>query len=224
MVHDPTTVQDRTTWLIVLTGTFILTLSLADLAATKFIILGGVVAPGGVFLFSIIFVVRDMLHKVAGQSYVRRTILVAAVLNLFVAAYFYFIAQMPAPEFFELAEPWDAIFALAPAIVLASIAAAVISQLLNTYVYQRLWDAGRPQWARVVGSNLVSLPVDSVLFTALAFVILPPAFGADTLALSDAVLRIASGQTLFKLAIVLAMTPMVYLVPTRPDLEPTAVR
>jgi len=217
-------VQDRTTWLIALTGTFILTLSLADLAATKFILIGGVVAPGGVFLFSIIFVVRDMLHKIAGQAYVRRTILVAAVLNLFVAAYFYFIAQMPAPDFFQLAEPWDAIFALAPAIVLASITAAVLSQLLNTYVYQRLWDAGRPQWARVVGSNLASLPVDSVLFTALAFVILPPAFGADPIALGDAVVRVASGQTLIKLIIVLAMTPMVYLVPERQELEPTLLR
>jgi queuosine precursor transporter len=217
-------VQDRTTWLIALTGTFILTLSLADLAATKFILIGGVIAPGGVFLFSIIFVVRDMLHKVAGQDYVRRTILIAAVLNLFVAAYFYFIAQLPAPEFFQLAEPWDAIFALAPAIVLASITAAVISQLLNTYVYQRLWDAGRPQWARVVGSNLVSLPVDSVLFTGLAFVVLPPAFDADPIALGDAVVRVASGQTLIKLIIVLAMTPMVYLVPERQELEPTLLR
>jgi len=217
-------VQDRTTWLIALTGAFILTLSLADLAATKFVLVAGVTAPGGVFLFSIIFVVRDMLHKVAGQAYVRRTIMVAAVLNLFVAAYFYFIAQLPAPDFFELGEPWDAIFALAPAIVLASITAAVISQLLNTHVYQRLWDAGRPQWARVVGSNLVSLPVDSVLFSALAFVILPPAFGADPIAISDAVVRVASGQTLIKLIIVLAMTPLVYLVPDRPALEPTLPR
>ena len=216
--------QDRTTWLIALTGTFILTLSLADLAATKFILIGGVVAPGGVFLFSIIFVVRDMLHKIAGQAYVRRTILVAAVLNLFVAAYFYMIAQMPAPDFFALAEPWDAIFALAPAIVLASITAAVLSQLLNTYVYQRLWDAGRPQWVRVVGSNLASLPVDSMLFTALAFVILPPAFGAQAIALSDALVRVASGQTLIKLAIVLAMTPIVYLVPTPTDREPALHR
>lgn len=216
--------QDRTTWIIALTGAFILTLSLADLAATKFILVGGIVAPGGVFLFSIIFVVRDMLHKLAGQAYVRRTILVAAVLNLFVAAYFYMITQFPAPGFFGLAEPWDAIFALAPSIVLASITAAVISQLLNTYVYQRLWDAGRQQWARVVGSNLVSLPVDSVLFSGLAFVILPPAFGADPIAVSDAVVRVASGQSLIKLAIVLAMTPLVYLVPTRPESEPMVLR
>ena len=209
--------QDRTTWLIALSGAFVLTLSLADLAATKFVLLGGVVAPGGVFLFSIIFVVRDMLHKVAGQAYVRRVIVVAAVLNLFVAAYFYFIAQLPAPDFFELAEPWDAIFALAPAIVLASITAAVISQFLNTYVYQRLWDAGRPQWARVVGSNLVSLPVDSILFSALAFVILPPVFAADPIGLSEAIVSVASGQTLIKLVIVLAMTPMVYLVPDPPE-------
>lgn len=205
--------QDRTTWLISLTGTFILTLSLADLAATKIISIGGITAPGGVFLFSVIFVTRDMLHKVAGQAYVRRTILVAAVLNIFVAAYFYAVTQFPAPVFFDLAEPWDAIFALAPAIVVGSITAAVISQMVNTYVFQRLWDGGSPQWLRVVGSNLVSLPLDSILFTVLAFVVLPAVFGANSLPLSDAILRVASGQTFIKLVIVLLMTPLIYLAP-----------
>jgi uncharacterized integral membrane protein (TIGR00697 family) len=135
----------RTPWLIALTGTFVLTLSLADLAATKFIVFAGVVAPGGVFLFAVIFVVRDMLHKTAGARYVRQTIAVAAALNVLVALYFLWIAQLPAPDFYELAEPWAAIFSLAPAIVTASIVAAVVSQLVNTSVYQCLWNSGRPQ-------------------------------------------------------------------------------
>jgi uncharacterized integral membrane protein (TIGR00697 family) len=173
-----------------------------------------------VFLFAVIFVVRDMLHKTAGATYVRQTIAVAAVLNVAVAIYFYWIAGLPAPGFYDLAEPWSAIFSLAPAIVTASIIAAVVSQLVNTSVYQWLWNSGRPQWARSIGSNLVSLPVDSVLFTGLAFVVLPPLLGASSISLADAMLRVASGQTLIKLVIMLAMTPLLYLVPANPELEP----
>lgn len=212
--------DNRNLWLIALTGTFVLTLSLADLAATKFVVFAGVVAPGGVFLFAVIFVVRDMLHKTAGAAYVRQTIAVAAALNVLVALYFFWIAGMPAPDFYGLAEPWAAIFSLAPAIVTASIVAAVLSQLVNTSVYQWLWNSGRPQWARSIGSNLVSLPVDSVIFTGLGFVVLPPLLGASSISLADAMLRVASGQTLIKLVIMLAMTPLLYLVPTNPELEP----
>ena len=95
-----------------------------------------------------------------------------------------------------------------------------MSQLVNTSVYQWLWNSGRPQWARSIGSNLVSLPVDSVLFTGLAFVVLPPLLGASSISLADAMLRVASGQTVIKLVIMLAMTPLLYLVPVNPELEP----
>ena len=210
----------RTPWLIALTGTFILTLSLADIAATKFVVFAGVVAPGGVFLFAVIFVVRDMLHKTAGAAYVRQTIAIAAALNVAVALYLYWIAGMPAPGFYGLAEPWAAIFSLAPAIVTGSIIGAVASQLVNTSIYQWLWNRGRPQWMRSIGSNLVSLTVDSILFTGIAFVVLPPLLGAEPISLEDALLRVASGQTLIKLVIMLAMTPLLYLVPSNPELEP----
>ena len=208
------------TWTVALTSAFVVALILADLAATKFILVAGVVAPGGVFLFSVIFVVRDALHRIAGADYVRRVIAVAAVLNLAVAGYFWGIAKMPAPAFFELAEPWDAIFALAPGIVVASIIAAVASQLVNTWAYDRLWARGAPVWWRTIGSNLLSLPVDSVLFVVLAFVVLPPMFGAEAIPFDAVVGRIVSGQFLIKLAIVLVMVPLVYATPENRDVAP----
>lgn len=221
MTANPRTLS---TWTIALTGAFVLALALADVAATKFVLVGGIVAPGGVFLFSVIFVVRDALHKVCGAEYVRRLIYVAAGLNLAMALYLWTIAQLPAPGFFELAEPWDAIFALAPAIVVGSIIAAVVSQLVNTWAYDRLWRADRPLWQRTVLSNVVSLPVDSLLFVLLAFVILPPVFGADAIPADAIVGRIVSGQVLIKAATILVCTPLLYLVPANPAAAPTAAR
>lgn len=202
-------------WLIALTGAFVLALAVADIAATKFVIIAGIVTPAGSILFSVIFVVRDALHRLAGSRYVQLTILIAAGLNLLMAAFFWWLTKLPAPDFFTLAEPWNLIFALAPGIVIGSVVAATISQLVNTWVFQRLWDRGNPLWWRVIGSNLVSLPIDSIIFTTLAFVILPPLFGAQPIDIATAALRVASGQTIFKFIIMLMMTPLVYLVPER---------
>ena len=211
------TTTDRTsTWAIALTGAFILALCVADLAATKVITIGSLVAPGGIFLFSVIFVVRDMLHKLLGAAYTRRVIWVGVSLNLVMAAYFWWLTKFDAPAFFTLAEPWDAIFALAPGIVLGSIVAATASQLVNTAVYQWLWDREQGQAIRVIGSNAVSLPIDTVLFTTLAFFVLPPVFGAAGLPLDAVITRIASGQIVWKAGIMLAMTPLIYLIPENP--------
>ncbi|MCJ7548415.1 MAG: queuosine precursor transporter, partial [Anaerolineae bacterium] len=56
-------------------------------------------------------------------------------------------------------------------IVLASIVAEVVSELLDTELYQ-LWVSRvtrRYQWARVLVSNSVSVPVDSLVFVWIAF-------------------------------------------------------
>ena len=209
---------DRKTlaWVIGLAATFILTLTVADFAAVKFLDLGWVMTPAGSLLFAVVFVSRDMLHKIAGAAVVRQVILIGIALNILVALFMYLMTMLPAPDF-RPSEAFDKVFAMAPAIVLGSVIAALISQWVNTWVYQKLWDRGMGSWARTIWSNVVSLPVDAVFFTILAFVIFPPLFGATGIELGAAAARIASGQTLFKLAIILVLTPLVSLSPTREE-------
>ncbi|MFT4283159.1 MAG: queuosine precursor transporter [Candidatus Woesearchaeota archaeon] len=202
-------------WLIGLTSLFVISMILADIAATKFVLVGGIVSTGGIFLFSLIFIARDALHKLAGEKYVKKTIIVAAFLNLFVALYLYFVASLKAPDFFELDSAWSSIFMLAPSIVLGSIIAATSSQWVNTIIYEKLSVKGSALWERVIYSNIVSVPIDSVLFVLFAFFILPPLFGAQSIESADILGRIVSGQTLFKFLIVLATTPIIYLIPER---------
>jgi len=63
-------------------------------------------------------------------------------------------------------------------IVIASIAAEIAAELVDTEVYQ-LWVTRitrRHQWARVLISNAVSVPLDSLIFCWAAFGgVLPPA-------------------------------------------------
>jgi uncharacterized integral membrane protein (TIGR00697 family) len=205
--------RDVPIWTIGIAATFVLMLTVADIAATKFVEIGPVVTPAGAILFGIIFVVRDALHKVAGARVVRKVIQIAVGLNLFVGLYLYAMTRIPAPGF-RPSDSFDAVFALAPGIVIGSVVAAFVSQYVNTALYQRLWDRNVGELGRVVGSNAVSLPVDAILFTFVGFVLVPMVVpGAVGIDVATAFARVASGQTLFKAAIMLAATPLVFLAP-----------
>jgi len=205
-------------WLIGLAATFILTMTVADFAAVKFLDLGWVMTPAGSLLFAVVFVTRDMLHKLVGGAVVKKVILLAILLNILTALFMWLMTTLPAPGF-RPSDAFDAVFALAPAIVAGSVVAGLISQWVNTIAYQWFWDKGYGTWSRTIWSNVISLPVDAVFFTILAFVVFPPLFGATPIELGAAAARIASGQTLFKLAIILILTPLVSLSPTKNEVR-----
>lgn len=216
--NDPTMTLDRKTlhWIIGLSATLIMAMTVADFAAAKFLDFGWVVTPAGALLFAVVFVVRDMLHKLAGAAVVQRTILIGVGLNLLIAAFMYLMTFLPAPSF-RPSVNFDAVFRMSLGIVLGSEVATLVSQWVNTYVYQKLWDRDYGSWARTFWSNLISLPVDAVLFVLLAFVAFPMVLGGTVMEINTAIARIVSGSTLFKLAVILALTPLVSLAPTREE-------
>lgn len=203
-------------WVIGLSATLIMAMTVADFAAAKFLDFGWVVTPAGALLFAVVFVVRDMLHKLAGAAVVQRTILIGVALNLVIAAFMYLMTFLPAPSFRPSAN-FDAVFRMSLGIVLGSEIATLASQWVNTYVYQKLWDRDYGSWSRTFWSNLISLPVDAVLFVLLAFVAFPMVLGGTVMEINNAIARIVSGSTLFKLAVILALTPLVSLAPTREE-------
>ena len=203
-------------WIIGLAAGLIMAMTMADFAAAKFLDFGWVVTPAGALLFAVVFVVRDMLHKLAGAAVVRRTILIGVVLNLFVAAFMYLMTFIPAPEF-RPSVNFDAVFRMSLGIVIGSEIATLVSQWVNTVIYQKLWDRDWHSWARTFVSNLLSLPVDAVLFVLFAFVFIPPMLGGDPMEINKAITRIVSGSTLVKVGIILALTPLVSLAPWRQE-------
>lgn len=90
------------------------------------------------------FTLRDRIHR-HGLKAVYLAIGLALVVNA-LAAYF-------------TGTPWRFIG--------ASFLAILVGELADTGVYQRLLH--RPWWVRVLSSNAVSVPLDSVLCTLLAF-------------------------------------------------------
>lgn len=207
----------KSIWLIVaLVGGYIACQMMADISATKLVLLGSLVIPGGTFIFTITFTLRDMLHKRLGKEWAVASIVLAGLVNLVMAGYTTLINDLPGVVDAQVAS-FNVIFGLVPSIVIASIVAEVVSELIDTTVYhavmQRLQD--RFQWARVVISNAISLPIDSLIFGSLAFVLLPALLGGDVLPWS-AIPSIVGGQILWKAIVTVISIPAIYLVKDKP--------
>lgn len=124
---------------------YILAVLVANYTATWFFPLPvfGMVSVG-TLVFGITFTQRDRVHR-----YGRKPVYVM----IFIAA-----AGMVAESLF-LDVPWR--------IILASFIAIVLSETADTEIYHKLLQ--RSWFQRVLGSNLVSIPLDSVLFNIIAF-------------------------------------------------------
>lgn len=197
-------------WTIVFLLAGYITLQLvADVAAAKIVQIEGWTMPAGTFVFALTFTWRDMLHKRLGKEWARAAIIMAAGCNLFMVLYFQFAIHLPAPVFWEQQAAYSSILGVVWRISLASIAAEVVSELIDTEVYHVLSRRipTRHQYLRVLGSNTVSLPVDSLIFASLAF--------GGTLPLA-ALWDVIWGQIIFKAVVTVISLPGIYTVPERP--------
>jgi len=216
----------KTIWIVVaLIGSYILCQAVADIGATKLISITGITMPAGSLIFALTFTIRDLIHKRLGKTWSQAAIVCAGAFNIVQALYLAWMARLPWPPFYQLGEAWSAVFAVVPAITVGSIAAEIISELIDTEVYhfyrQRFSNA--PQWTRVLTSNAISLPIDSLVFASLAFVVLPPLFGAESIPFATA-LSLVGGQIVYKGIITLVSMPGIYLVrEDKPILAPSSL-
>ncbi len=181
---------------------------LADIASLKIGLVAGLAVDMGTFIYPITFTLRDVVHKVLGRENTRWLIIMAAAVNLLMALYLRWAASVPSDPTWGLGEQFSAILAPVWRIVLASIVAEVVSELLDTEVYH--WFVTRItrrfQWLRVLISNSVSVPVDNLIF----------AVGAFGWALPWGVVwQIFVVNLLVKYGVTLISLPLIYLAPER---------
>lgn len=178
---------------------------LADISSLKIISIAGLSMDAGTLIYPITFTLRDLVHKVTGIKVARILILVVAGINLFMAGFFWLVAYLPADLSVGPQEEFAAVLSPVWRIVVASILAEVLAELIDTEVYQ-LWVnkfKNKLQWGRVLVSNGVSVPLDSLVFVVVAF--------AGTM--SSAILfSIFLSNVLVKGITTLLSIPLIYLV------------
>jgi uncharacterized integral membrane protein (TIGR00697 family) len=164
--------------LLIVGGAYVAAQMLADIGSLRIVAVGGYAVDAGTLVYPFTFTLRDLVHKIAGKAAARALIFLAAVINVLMAGFFWLIARLPPDpvtgpqlEFGQVLSPiWG--------IVVASIVAEVVSELIDTTAYSR-WVARfgeRRQWGRVLVSNAIAIPVDSAVFVGLAtlFGVFPP--------------------------------------------------
>lgn len=198
--------KNRNIYLItVLVGIYIALQLIADVSAVKIIEIAGITMPAGTFVFALTFTWRDMLHKKLGKEWARAAILTAAVANLLMAFYFIFAIELKPAVWWGGQEAFEGTLGIVWRIAIASIIAELISELLDTEVYHWAMSriSERHQWGRVLLSNAVSLPIDSIIFATIAFYGVMP---------FDGIVELIIGQVIFKAFVTVVSLPMIYTV------------
>jgi uncharacterized integral membrane protein (TIGR00697 family) len=200
--------RDHLTIALLVSVLYVAAQMMSDIASLRIVMIAGYSIDAGTFIYPLTFTLRDMVHKVAGIKAARMLILAAAGINLLMALIFRVVALMPPDLSIGPQEEFGLVLSPIWRIVAASIIAEVISELIDTEGY-RFWVEKVTQkyhWARVLFSNLISIPVDSFLFSFLAFWGIFPAAVVISIFISNMIIK---GIT------TLVSIPGIYLVPDK---------
>lgn len=185
---------------------------LSDIGSLQIVRFAGLSFDAGTFIYPITFTLRDLAHKTLGLKGVRVLILSAAGINLLMAGYFWFVSTLTPDEAAGSSALWGSVLAPVWRITMASIVAEVISELLDTEIYRLVVEkvTHRYQWARVLVSNSLSVPVDSFVFSFLAFYGTMP---------TEIVFAIVGANILIKMLVTVFSLPLIYTVREQPEVQ-----
>lgn len=188
---------------------------LANIFVTKQITLFGLAATGGNVVYGAVFLATDLLAEHYGKKAAREAVYIG-----FFAAVFYTVMSQLILFFSPSSDDWGAaagmisIFSAAPSIIIASLTAYLASQLHDVWAFHfiRQKTQGRFLWLRNNLSTWVSQLIDSILFSFLAFLILPQLISDSTNALQfGTVVQIVISTYLLKILVAAIDTPFIYL-------------
>ena len=156
---------------------YVMAVLMANLTATLF--LPFEIAPGtgilvsvGTLIFGLTFTQRDRMHR-HGKPFVYRVIFFSAILNLLMLTSLSYYWGVHLQEFLEARDlPWLAeatamLVANGWRVFIASFLAIILAESADTEIFHHYRD--RSWIGRVVRSNAVSIPIDSIIFNVIAF-------------------------------------------------------
>ena len=197
MIHN--IIKDKSTKLfIVLGGFFIANALIAEIIGVKIFSLeaslglqpldislfGNVLAinlTAGVLLWPVVFIMTDIINEYYGPKGVRFLSFLTAGLIAFAFIVFYLAMKLVPSQFFvtskqgsgvpDMEKAYESILGQGGNIIIGSLVAFVISQLIDVFVFHKIKKATgeRSVWLRATGSTLISQFIDSFVVLFIAF-------------------------------------------------------
>lgn len=177
----------------------------------------------GVVLWPVVFITTDIINEYFGKKGVQRITYLTVIFIIYAFLVIYVVTWLTPADFWldvnakgPDGEPFDVNFAFnkvflqAAGIIIGSLVAFLIGQLLDVFVFHKLryLTGSRMLWLRATGSTLVSQLIDSFVVLFIAFYFLAP---ADSQWSAAQVFSVGSINYIYKFMIAVLLTPLLYI-------------
>jgi queuosine precursor transporter len=173
----------------------------------------------GTLNWPIVFIISDVINEYFGKKGVKFISYLAAILVSFSFLVIYLAVYVKPAAFWldvnstdangqsiNINEGFRMIFRQGLGIIIGSLSAFLIGQILDAFVFHKLrkYTKNKMIWLRATGSTVVSQLIDSFVVIYIAFYM----FGNWSL---DQVMTVSTNNYIFKFFIAIALTPLIYL-------------
>jgi queuosine precursor transporter len=231
-MHHPTLEQKRHRLFIILAGIFLTNALLAEVIGVKIFSGEGTIGlepahlnilgftmdfnlTAGALIWPVVFITTDLINEYFGKPGVKRISYLTALLITYAFVVIFLSIQLPPADFWiestdhagntvNMDIAFNKILGQGLRIILGSLTAFIIGQLVDVFVFQKLRQAtgSKMLWLRATGSTLVSQLVDSFVVLFIAF------YGVFS---TPQIVAIGITNYIYKFAVAILLTPLIYL-------------
>ncbi|MEQ8238280.1 MAG: queuosine precursor transporter [Cyclobacteriaceae bacterium] len=177
----------------------------------------------GAVIWPIVFLTTDIINEYFGKKGVQKISFIAAGCIAYAFLVITLVTDLAPADFwlevngtdpngnaFDINYAFSTIFRQGLGIIVGSLVAFLLGQLLDVYVFQKLrkWTGSKMIWLRATGSTLVSQFIDSFVVLFIAFYLLAPEGGQWSF---PQLMSVGIINYIYKFVVAIAMTPLIYL-------------
>lgn len=178
---------------------------------------GSLSLSAGVLLWPVVFIMTDLINEYYGKrgvkmlSYIGVGMISYAFFMIYGAIYLvpadFWVESYAAQGVPNMQSAFATIFGQGAWIIVASIIAFLIGQVIDATIFHRLrkWTGNEKVWLRATGSTIVSQFIDSFLVLYIAFVLGPPQWEMSLF------LAVGTVNYAYKFLVAVFLTPIIYL-------------
>lgn len=170
----------------------------------------------GAVIWPVVFITSDLINEYFGKPGVKRISYLAAIFIAYSFLVIFLAMKLPpaqwwldanskdgAGNFFDMNFAFNKILGQGQRIIVASLAAFLIGQLIDVFVFQKLrkLTGSKMLWLRATGSTLISQFIDSFVVLYLAF---------TGIFSNDQIIAIGITNYLYKFSVAILLTPLIY--------------
>jgi len=177
----------------------------------------------GVMIWPVVFITTDIINEYFGKAGVRKISFIAVGCIAYAFIMIWIVTKLSPAEFwlevngsdptgntFDVNFAFNKIYSQGLGIIIGSMVAFLIGQLLDVVIFQRLrkLTGEKMIWLRATGSTLISQLIDSFVVLAIAFYILAPEGSKWPF---SQVMSVGTLNYIYKFVIAILLTPLIYL-------------